>query len=349
MTRHPSTFAAFEMKDDAARPELLTDRTEAGLLVTIGGQHQLSTMARLPEFVPAGSVLVLNTSGTFFARYPEAELPSGAQATVHFAQMCDESAFKWVVVVPAGLETGDTIRLPGDATLQLRQPHLVRGVQAKWEDWGELWVAHFRTRKLCFDGFQAEYGQPIRYPYDTTDWTLGAMQNCYSLRHTSAMMNNGGRNITLDTLETLLARDVHIATLEMRTGVGVDHEGIPLPEFVQLDPLNALVINAAIAEGRRIIAVGTGAIRALDWFYNRSRRRVIPGAGWCTNVITPEDGTWLDAWVSGLHEPKSTHLAMGSAIMGEEIMLDAMVTAHSAGMKFHENGDTHLCLPASCA
>jgi S-adenosylmethionine:tRNA ribosyltransferase-isomerase len=337
------------MIDEAARVELLKNRAHAELLVTVGEQHQVSTMAHLPEFVPSGSVMVLNTSGTFFARFPGAELPNGDTATVHFAQMLDESAFEWVVVVPDGLEVGDRIKLPGDATLQLMEPYLIRGVQASWEKWGKLWTARFRSRKLCFDAFQAEYGQPIRYPYDTTEWTQSAMQNCYSLRKTSAMMNNGGRNLTESILEVLLGRDVHIATLEMRTGVGIDQDGYPLPEFVQLDLLNAMIINAAINEGRQVIPVGTGVIRALDWFYNQKSRCVRPGNGWCTNVITPETGTWLDAWLSGMHEPESTHLAMGSAIMGEQVMLDSMTKAYDAGLRFHENGDTHLYLPASRA
>lgn len=346
VSRHPSTYAPFEMIDKAARAELLTDRGNAELLVTTGEQHQISTMAHLPEFVPAGSVLVLNTSGTFYSRFPEAELPDGSKGTVHFAQMLDDFAFEWIIVAPDGLRVGDSIGLPGDASLQLMEPYTVRGVHASWEDWGNLWKARFRSTKLCFDTFQAEHGLPIRYPYDHTEWTQDAMQNCYSLRKTSAMMNNGGRNLTKSILEVLLSRDVHIATLEMRTGVGIDQDGYPLPEFAQLDMLNAMVINAAIHEGRQIIPVGTGVVRALDWFYDKRLGIVRPGSGWCDNIITPETGTWLKAWLSGMHEPKSTHLALGSAIMGEQTMLDAMLMAYQQGLRFHENGDSHLCLPA---
>ncbi len=348
MSRHPSTYAPFTMRDDAARTELLIDRANAELLVTIGEQHHVTTMAQLPEFVPSGSVLVLNTSGTFFSRFPGAGLPTGKAGTVHFAQMLDESALKWIVVVPDGLMAGERIVLPGGAaTVQLEKPYCVRGVQASWEDWGKLWEAHFSCPESSFDDFQAAHGEPIRYEYDHTEWTLEAMQNCYSGRRTSAMMNNGGRNLTEGILEVLLARDVRIATLEMRTGVGVDQDGYPLPEFVQLDMLNAMTINAAIREQRQVIPVGTGVIRALDWFYNEQSRAVSAGSGWCDNVVTPEKGTWLNSWLSGMHEPKSTHLAMGAAIMGEQTMLDAMVTAHKAGLRFHENGDSHLVLPAN--
>ena len=340
--RHPSMFASFTMTDEAARHELLADRAQAGLLVTVGDRHRVSTVANLAQFVPGGSVLVLNTSGTFFARFPGAMLPDGRDGTVHFAQMRDESAFMWIVVVPEGLRVGDTIRMPGDAELLLMKPYIIRDVQASWENWGKMWVARFRSPKLCFDGYQRQFGQPIRYKYDTTQWTPDAMQNCFAGRPTSAMMNNGGRNLTPAVLQALLARGVQIAGLEMRTGVGVDHAGIPLPEFVRLDLVNALIINAAIREGRQVIPVGTGVIRALDWFYDG--RQVNPGSGWCTNVITPDTGTWLSAWISGMHEPRSTHLAMGAAIMTEPVMRDAMVAAFNAGLKFHENGDTHLYL-----
>lgn len=348
MTRHPSKYAFFTMQDEAARTELLADRATAGLLVTIGGQHQIGTVHELATFIPKGSVLVVNHSGTFFARYPNCEMPDGSRGTVHFAHMCDDSAREWVVTVPVSLRSGDAIGLPGRNSLRLTKPYLVRGLHATWEA-SPMWVASFKGRNP-FDLYQAQYGQPIRYPYDRTKWTMPAMQNCFSGHRTSAMMNNGGRNITRAVLDRLLTKGIHIATLEMRTGVGVDDQsGLPLPEFVQLDRENAAIINAAIAEGRQIIPVGTGVIRALDWFYHRTTGRVHAGQGWCTNVITPATGTWMDAWVSGMHEPCSTHLAMGSAIMGEPTMLDAMITARDRGLRFHENGDTHLYLPSSCA
>ena len=333
------------MDDAATRHELLADRSQAGLLVTIGDQYDIGTVANLPQFVPSGSLLVLNTSGTFFARYPNAELPDGRSGTVHFAHMLDESGVQWIVVVPNSMRVGDVIRLPGDAELHLMEPYLVRNVHTSWRDWGQLWTAAFHSPKLCFDDYQAQYGEPVRFSYDTTPWTLDAMQNCFATQRTSARINNGGRNLTPAVLQALLANGVQIATLEMRTSVGADHDGMPLPEYVQLDPVDAMAINAAIKTNRPVIPVGTGVIRALDWFHDG--RQVNPGSGWCTNVITPDNnGTWVRNWISGMHSPHSTHLAMGAAVMGEGIMLDAMTTARDAGMRFHENGDTHLHLCA---
>lgn len=341
--RHPSEFADFGMPEDRARNHQLSDRAMANLLVTSDdGQMHQARVADLAGFVPANTVLVLNTSGTFFARTHETVLPNDTVGTIHFAHMTEDTALHWIIVAPIGLAADDLLRLPGGANLRLLQPYTVRGVQPQWEDWGQMWTARFEST-TCFDHWSEEFASPIRYPYDTYDWRLPDMQNCFSTRPTSAMMNNGGRNLTPAVLEALIANGVQIATLEMRTGVGVDHEGMPLPEFVRLDTVNALTINAAINRGSLVLPVGTGVIRALDWFHDG--RYVQSGQGWCTNVITPDSGTWLNAWVSGMHEPKSTHLAMGSAIMGEKVMRQAMTTAYDGGFMFHENGDTHLHLP----
>jgi S-adenosylmethionine:tRNA ribosyltransferase-isomerase len=346
-TRHPSTYAGFDLPTERARNYLLPDRAQANLLVTSStGQMQQARVADLANYVPPGTVLVLNESGTFFARLPGALMPDGSLGTIHFAQMYEDTALHWIVVVPPGLHPGDTIRLPGEASLQLMRPHLVRGQQPSWEEWGDLWLARFES-DICFDHYHPQFCRPIQYPYDTMAWRPEDLQNCFSGRATSAMMNNGGRNLTPGVLESLLSRGIRVATLEMRTGVGVDHEGIPLPEYVSLSLTDAITINAAIAQGALVLPVGTGVIRALDWFYDRSAGRVRAGRGWCDNVITPESGTWLRAWVSGMHEPKSTHLAMGSAIMTEELMRAAMVQAYLWGFLFHENGDSHLHMPAT--
>jgi S-adenosylmethionine:tRNA ribosyltransferase-isomerase len=60
-------------------------------------------------------------------------------------------------------------------------------------------------------------------------------------------------------------------------------------------------------------------------------------------VITPERGVRvIDALVTGLHEPRSTHLAMLQAIGGEAQIGRAYQEALRERYLWHEFGDTHV-------
>ena len=54
----------------------------------------------------------------------------------------------------------------------------------------------------------------------------------------------------------------------------------------------------------------------------------------------------MDGLITGFHEPRSTHLAMLSAI-GQNVMIrEAYDHAIEGGYLWHEFGDSHLILPA---
>ena len=81
----------------------------------------------------------------------------------------------------------------------------------------------------------------------------------------SAEMPSAGRAFTPELLTTLSAMGVQIAPLLLHTGVASleDHEP-PYEEYYRVPETTAALVNAARAEGRRVIAVGTTATRALE-------------------------------------------------------------------------------------
>lgn len=75
--------------------------------------------------------------------------------------------------------------------------------------------------------------------------------------------------------------------------------------------------------------------------------RVLPGEGWTDLVITPERGIRaVDALLTGLHEPRSSHLAMLEALAGKAHVALAYAAALEAGYWWHEFGDMHLLMKA---
>ncbi len=63
-------------------------------------------------------------------------------------------------------------------------------------------------------------------------------------------------------------------------------------------------------------------------------------------MVTPQTGVKVvDGLLTGLHEPRSSHLRMLAAFAGGDLLSRCYEAAISAGYLWHEFGDVHLLLP----
>src|SRR5207253_4123702 len=110
----------------------------------------------------------------------------------------------------------------------------------------------------------------------------------------------------------------------------------------------ARVVREARANGRRVIAVGTTVVRALESAVDEGNGDVIATHDWTELVITPERGVRVvDGLLTGFHEPKASHLAMLEAIAGRSHLEKVYPAALAGGYRWHEFGDLHLILPGT--
>jgi S-adenosylmethionine:tRNA ribosyltransferase-isomerase len=94
-----------------------------------------------------------------------------------------------------------------------------------------------------------------------------------------------------------------------------------------------------------VVAVGTTVVRALETVADRAGV-VHSGQGWTDLIVTPERGLRaIDGLLTGMHEPRATHLAMLEALVGPCHLNVAYREALSNGYLWHEFGDLHLILP----
>ncbi len=99
------------------------------------------------------------------------------------------------------------------------------------------------------------------------------------------------------------------------------------------------------AHGGRVIAAGTTVVRALETAAGPDGW-VSAAAGWTSHVVTPDTGVRaVDGLLTGLHEPRSSHLRMLAAFAGGDLLSRCYATAISSGYLWHEFGDVHLLLP----
>ena len=122
-------------------------------------------------------------------------------------------------------------------------------------------------------------------------------------------MPSAGRPFTPELVTRLVSRGVLVAPLSLHTGVASPeaHEP-PYAERFEVPAPTADLVDHVRGRGGRVIAVGTTVVRALETAADASGI-VRPERGWTERVITPKAGVRaVDGLLTGLHEPRSSHL-----------------------------------------
>ena len=109
-------------------------------------------------------------------------------------------------------------------------------------------------------------------------------------------------------------------------------------EFYSVTPEAAAAINKAKAEGRRVVAVGTTAVRTLE---SAGATGTVQAGGNWTDIFIYPGFQWhiADALVTNFHLPQSTLLMLVSALSTREIMLRTYAEAVKEKYRFFSFGD----------
>jgi S-adenosylmethionine:tRNA ribosyltransferase-isomerase len=146
----------------------------------------------------------------------------------------------------------------------------------------------------------------------------------------------------------LMSRGVVVVPLVLDTGVSSQeaHEP-PQPERFTVPDVTARLVNETRRVGRRVVAVGTTVVRALETVADRTGR-VHAATGWTSLVLGPgRPARTVDGLLTGLHDPHASHLELVEAVAGAALVDAAYAAARAAPTPYlwHELGDTMLFLP----
>jgi S-adenosylmethionine:tRNA ribosyltransferase-isomerase len=339
-------FVRPEHSDAAVPPEvrgLARDQVRMLVVSPAGTDHRV--VRDLPNVLHPGDLLVVNTSATL----PAAVAARWRELTtaVHISTELDSG--HWVVEVrhpdnsgPARPDRDEVLRLPGGVRLRLLAPHPDDGQQ-------RLWRAAPVPSVRRID-YLARHGRPIRYPYVAGEWPLSTMQTVYADEPGSAEMPSAGRPLTESLLARLMAIGIPIVPVVLHTGVSSQeaHEP-PQPEPFTVPEVTARLVNSARRSGRRVVAVGTTVVRALETVAD-PRGRVHPASGWTRLVLGPSrPARAVGGLLTGLHAPESSHLDLLEAVVGSDLVTAGYraVTDRPVTPTYlwHEFGDTMILLP----
>jgi S-adenosylmethionine:tRNA ribosyltransferase-isomerase len=313
----------------------------------------------LPSLLLPGDLLVINTSRTLPAAvragdlevHFSGQLPDGAWLA-EFRKVSDKTSLPNGRVVP-----GQVISLPGGADLTVTE----RATARLWRVRSSVAVVPYLLR----------HGFPVRYSYAADgQWPLAAYQTVFGTVPGSAEMPSAARPFSPAIVTRLVTRGVTIAPVTLHCGVSsLEADEDPYPEQFEVPPATARLVNMTRSHGGRVIAAGTTVVRALESAVrtvvprllqvspaaSRTLRvsaaappppQVSPAAGWTDLVVTPEAGVRVvDGLLTGMHEPRSSHLRMLAAFHSPELLRRCYDEALERGYLWHEFGDVHLLMP----
>jgi len=208
-----------------------------------------------------------------------------------------------------------------------------------------------------FDALLDEIGQLPLPPYIKRNGQAPAAcddhqayQTVYAEKNGAVAAPTAGLHFSRQLLDQLKDRGIEVVAITLHVGY---ETFLPVrvtdirqhkihPETYELTDGAASAINEARNAGRRIIAVGTTTVRALEYAADTTGR-VRPGSGRCDLFIYPGfQYKVIHGLITNFHLPKSTLLMLVSAFAGRQFILDAYEEAIRRKYRFYSYGDAML-------
>jgi S-adenosylmethionine:tRNA ribosyltransferase-isomerase len=331
-------------------------RDSAKLLV-VGADGRLDDrlVGDAPWLFRRGDLLVFNDTRVIPARLSGVRIREAGSVAVEATLLRRLSASSWSALAKPGkrLKQGDRIRFGAMDDRACLLGALDAQVSAKGED-GEITLG-FDLSGPDLDSAIAAAGAMPLPPYiaakrapDEDDFS--DYQTVYAVKDGAVAAPTAGLHFTPALLQALNAAGIESARLTLHVGAGtflpVKVEDVAAhkmhAEWREIPKASAAAINRAKAEGRRVIAVGTTALRSLESALDADGR-VCAKAGDTDIFISPGYGfRVVDGLWTNFHLPRSTLFMLVAAFSGLERMQGAYAHAIAAGYRFYSYGDASL-------
>ena len=340
----------------AQRPLAQRDQSRLMVLHRDSGATEHRTFADLPGLLRPGDVLVLNDTRVIPAKF-FCRRASGGRIEGLFLGEADVGVWDVMLKNAGRCKIGESLTAEGadDVALEL----LANCGQGRWsvrvhpdapavsilDRIGQTPLPPYIHRA---DGSPDAAADPSRY------------QTVYAERPGAVAAPTAGLHFTDAVFHALDARGIERVTLTLHVGLGTflpvkaDRltEHTMHAEWYDLSAETAEKLNAARREGRRIVAVGTTSVRALETVAEKGKRPLFsPASGWTDIFIyPPAEFRAVDALVTNFHLPKSTLLMLVAAFCspgstdGISTILNAYAEAVARKFRFFSYGDAMLIL-----
>jgi S-adenosylmethionine:tRNA ribosyltransferase-isomerase len=338
----------FDLPEELIAVRPAVPRSASRLLVAEGGGIQDAVAEDLGDFLRPGDLLVLNDTKVIPARLTGARTRDGNTAKIEVTLLSPSASGAWqallkplrkvrdgeMIAFSDGLQAEVIGRADGQATLR------------------------FNLEGAAFDAALQAAGQMPLPPYiaakraadarDATDYQTVFAKNSGAVAAPTASLHFDDV-----LLERLAAKGVEFAHVTLHVGAGTF---LPVKvddvtshkmhaEWGQISAETAQMINAAKSSGRRVIPVGTTALRLIE-SAAVAAGEIAPWTGETDIFIYPGyEFKLANALMTNFHLPKSTLMMLVSALIGQERVREIYAHAIENGYRFFSYGDASLLVP----
>ena len=326
----------YELPEELIAQAPLEPRDASRLLIVKRATKTLedAVFSDLPSLLCADDLVVLNSTKVRAARLSVTRATGGAAEVL----LLEPQGEVWQALVRPARKLKPGARLAGS------------GLEVEIVEVGEAGEAIVRLHaEGSIDAAIEQAGVMPLPPYirATVD-DAERYQTVYSRTIGSAAAPTAGLHFTPALLERVRATcevvevDLHVG-LDTFRPVTVDsleqHE--MHSEWYSVDPAVRQSIASAVADGRRVVAIGTTTTRVLETIADPT----MPNSGRTSILLQPGVSfRTVGALVTNFHLPRSTLLALVMGLAGESLIRDAYAHAVTTRYRFYSFGDAMVIL-----
>lgn len=301
------------------------------------------------NYFDEGDIMVMNNTKVFPARLYGNKEKTGAKIEVFLLRELNAELHLWDVLV----DPARKIRVGNK--LYFGESDLVAEVVDNTTSRG-------RTIRFLFDGNSEDFSKIIetigetplpRYikrPIEEAD--KDRYQTIFAENKGAVAAPTAGLHFTKQVMKRMEIKGVTFAPLTLHVGLGsfrtVDVEDLTKhkmdSENFIIESQTAEIVNKALDNKKRVCAIGTTSMRALESSVS-ANNRLKQNAGWTDRFIFPPyDFKIANCMLTNFHMPESTLYMMACAFGGYELMTKAYKTAIKEKYNFLSYGDVMLII-----
>ena len=302
------------------------------------------------DYFDDGDVFVINNTRVFPARLYGEKEKTGAKIEVFLLRELNQESRLWDVLV----DPARKIRI-GNKLYFGEEDELVAEVIDNTTSRG-------RTLRFLFDGSYEEFKTTLKklgetplpkiHDREVAPEDNERYQTIYAKYEGAVAAPTAGMHFSRELMKRLEIKGVDFAEVTLHTGLGnfrpIEVEDLTKhkvdSEEMYISEPSANQVNKAIQNGKRICAVGTTSVKALETAVSITGL-IKPYKGWTNKFIFPPYEVKVpNAMITNFHLPMSPMMMMVAAYLGYDFIFDVYQEAIKKKYKFFTYGDAMLII-----
>lgn len=342
----------FNLPKDLLAEYPVKERDQSRLMIVHrdSGKIEHKIFKDILNYFDEGDVIILNDTKVFPARMYGNKEKTGAKIEVFLLREINAEMKIWDVLVdPARkIRIGNKIYFGENNELVAE---VIDNTTSRGRTLRFLFDGPYETfRKKLYDLGEVPLPKYIKRKPEPID--VERYQTVYAKNEGAVAAPTAGLHFSRELLKRLEIKGIQFAPITLHVGLGtfrpvevedLSKHKMESEEYI-IPSSSAKIINEALNNKKRVLAVGTSVVRTVESCVSTTGH-LNPGIGWTNKFIFPPYHFSIpNAMVTNFHTPESTPLMLTAAFGGYELIMKAYKEAVKEKYRFFTYGDAMLIL-----